>query len=24
MKMEYYSLGTPIGKAWDAGKKFKQ
>ena len=24
MKMEYYSLGTPIGRAWDAGKKFKQ
>jgi len=24
MKMEYYTLGIPIGKAWDAGKKFKQ
>jgi flavin reductase (DIM6/NTAB) family NADH-FMN oxidoreductase RutF len=24
MKMEYYSLGTPIGMAWNAGKKLMQ
>lgn len=24
MRMEYYSRKTPIGRAWDAGKKFRQ